>query len=835
MSRPPRPHGADTTTGEQRGDPDTLNYLPSEYQDLFELQRGLAEDELELAPGDEEGDFLSTLMELSSVVGHILGVYQDRYAGEAFLSTATAQSSLVRHARRLAYVPDAGVSATGAVVLTVKDGLEGTVEAGLALASAPRGIVKAQDFETLSDLEVSASINALTPSDALSSVTVGAGSAPTTFAIEGTGHALAALDVVALIAGAQWAALTIQSVLEDDALDRTYVTVFEALGADVVVDADTVIYAAPSLQLRPFGWNADPAAFPPAHLKAGGGSPPTTEHTPGYWYSAFIDTDGTALETVDGSDIYLDQEVKERLEDSFVIRRGGGAGGLPTLSVFQVSQARTASVAFYERTVVTYQTFTVDGAVITVDPAFLDVDTHISGAVTAMQVQDAASVTQTRATQPFPALWLAGFKKRLPLCATTPNTAALVTPLRLDGSFPLLTPGRLLLFGDNAGDKAELIEVVRTESDGAITQVFWQSASDAPETWTLDDVIIYGNVAEISHGRAVHETLGSSDGVTAFQRFDIKQSPLTHLSDSEGAVPVIEVRVGDVAWTRVTDLWDSGPNDRHYRLEIDDTLKATVVFGDGATGAVPAAGTRNVTAIYRVGVGTDGDMGVGRVSRIKKAHPLLKSAYNFTSVTGGAAPATADEIREQATRYIRTFDRAVSVSDYADLALLYPGVARAAAKWDSATGGVALVATTSTGGAPTGDLRGYLDARRDTSIPLKIGTASVQMVSLAVEVVSDAAYLTELVKQAVRDALYGEDEASPGLFTFAARDLGQQAFLSEVYAVIEGVEGVIGAVITLFTFDAGDGAVYDVLQPDLNRWLGMDAHTLDITVEAEEA
>ena len=49
------------------------------------------------------------------------------------------------------------------------------------------------------------------------------------------------------------------------------------------------------------------------------------------------------------------------------------------------------------------------------------------------------------------------------------------------------------------------------------------------------------------------------------------------------------------------------------------------------------------------------------------------------------------------------------------------------------------------------------------------------------------------------------------------------------------MEGVIGAVITLFTFDAGDGAVYDVLQPDLNRWLGMDAHTLDITVEAEEA
>lgn len=834
MSRPPRPHGAVTTTGSQRGDPDTLNYLPSEYQDLLDLQRDLAQTELDLSPGEEEGDFLNTLMELSSVVGHILGVYQDRYAGEAFLSTATAQSSLVRHARRLAYVPDAGVSATGAVVLTVKDDLEGTVEAGLALASAPRGTIKAQDFETLADLEVSASINALTPSDAWSAVTVTGGAAPTTFAIEGTGHGLAALDVVALIAGSQWAALTIQSVEEDEDLDRTNVTVFEALDASVTVNADTVIYAAPSLQLRAFGWNADPAAFPPADLKDGGGSPPATTHTVGHWYSAYIASDGAAIDTVDADDIYLDQEVKERLEDTYVIRRAGGAGGAPELSVFQVTQARTASVAFYERSVVTYQTFVVDGTTLTATPAYLDVDTHISGTVTALQVQDVGGVTQTRTSQPFPTLWLAGFKKRLPLCATTPNTAALTSPLNLEGELPLLSPGRLMLLGDQAGDRAELIEVVRAEVVGTNTQVYWQSASDTPLAWTLDDVIVYGNVAEISHGRTVHETLGSSDGVTAFQRFKLKQSPLTHLSDSEGAAPVVEVRVSDVAWTRVTDLWDSGPNDRHYRLEIDETLDATVVFGDGQTGAVPPAGTRNVSAIYRVGVGTDGDMGVGRVTRIKKAHPLLKSAYNFTSVTGGAAPATADEIREQATRYIRTFDRAVSVSDYADLALLYPGVARAAAKWDAEAGGVSLVAATSTGGAPSGDLRGYLDARRDTSVPLTISTASAKSVTLFVEVTSDAAYLTELVKQAVRDALYGEDEAAPGLFTFAGRDLGQAAFLSEVYALIEGVEGVVSAVITAFSLDPDDGVVYDVLQPDQDQWLSMEPNTLTISVEAEE-
>lgn len=844
MSRPPRPHSASSTTGDQRGDPDALNYLPSEYQDLFDLQRTLAEDELELSPSDEEGDFLSTLMELSAVVGHILAVYQDRYAGEAFLSTASAQSSLVRHARRLAYVPDVGVSATGAVALTVKDGLEGTVAQGLALASAPRGTVKAQDFETLADLEVSADINEILPARATRSVTLSAGA--TSFAVQGTGHGLEALDIVALVAGTLWQAFTIQAVEEDG--DRTIITTYEALSAALTVDNTAaqppVLYARPSLEPRSFGYNADPAAFPPADLKASGSDEPDASTTTvageeGAWYSAFAD--GAAANSL--NDIYLSEEVKERLEQTYLVRQGNDASDL---EVLLVNAARTVNVAFYERKVVEYTAFSVTGTTtttITSAPNFLDVDTHISGTVTAIELVDSADNVPTRAAQPFPARWLGGFELALALCETEENDEVMSSPVELDGEYPLLIPGRLLLFsnlgaveGQDAGEIVQPVEVSRVEydSDTDTSLLYWEATDGETVSWKLNDVVVYGNVAEISHGRTVDETLGSSDGVTAFQRFKLKQSPVTHLSDETGASPVITVRVNDVAWTRVTDFWDSGTTDRHYRLEIDEELVATVVFGDGKNGAVPAAGTKNVVATYRVGVGTDGNMGVGRVTRIKKAHPLLKSAYNFTGISGGAAAASADDIREQATRYIRTFDRAVSVQDYADLALLYPGVARASAEWDAERRGVVLVAATSTGEEPSDELLTYLDLRRDTTVPLRLVKAEAVDIYLTVSVVSDAAYLTELVKQAVRDALYGGYEDAPGLFTFAGRDLGQQAFLSEVYAAIEGVAGVVSASVTLFSF-ADDGLVYDVLQPEVYRWLSLAAEHLNITVTASES
>ncbi len=144
------------------------------------------------------------------------------------------------------------------------------------------------------------------------------------------------------------------------------------------------------------------------------------------------------------------------------------------------------------------------------------------------------------------------------------------------------------------------------------------------------------------------------------------------------------MRVDDILWERVQDFADSGPDDRHYRSVTDEALVTSVVFGDGRNGAVPPSGKKNIAAVYRVGLGRAGDVEPRRLSRLKRAHPLLDRVVNVTPVSGGAEPADAEAIRSQSTRWIRTFDRAVSVSDLADLALTMPGIARAASRWDQA-------------------------------------------------------------------------------------------------------------------------------------------------------
>ena len=108
-------------------------------------------------------------------------------------------------------------------------------------------------------------------------------------------------------------------------------------------------------------------------------------------------------------------------------------------------------------------------------------------------------------------------------------------------------------------------------------------------------VEVFGNLVDATRGESViDEVLGSGNASVAFQRFKLKKSPLTYLSDAtldSGVRPEIEVRVNGVAWTYVETLFGTGPEDEVYTLQQDESAVTSVIFGDGETGARPATGS----------------------------------------------------------------------------------------------------------------------------------------------------------------------------------------------------------------------------------------------------
>lgn len=840
MSRPPRPLFRKSTTGDGSAFAARREFLPVEFNALVELERQLAESEARLGVTQAEGDFAYTLMELSALVAHTLGLYQNLYAREAYLGTAATAKSLVLHARRLAYEPDQGLAASGYAILTVGKGLAGKLPAGFALASSPRGEVKAQTFETLEDLEVDAARNESLPVARMRPAIMIFTGRRSAFRLAGTGLNLAVGEYGILVRDGDntWEPVTIITLTEDPEADQTTVQIdllestsafFNSVLQMAAPDGSPLFrfLAAPKEALERFGRNADPVQFPPAQINAAGdysSDPLTSVADPDYGYSVTLDSGATTVAT---QDIYLNSSVATNLLSALVIARVDNA-----FRARRVSVQGSASVAFRRGKKLTFDAGSIDGngkAVIVSKTQLLE--TAITGTVTYLRLEDANHALVSRSTVALQMPIWGDWQFEAPVLATEPNPALIPAPLEVAANFGDFRPGGIVVFGTLDGAFHQVVEVQSlTITDEGTTLLGWVPLTGEPSGgWVLSNIRVFGNVARITHGEAVEEVLGGSDGVTPFQKFELKKAPVTQVPGANGGEQAIVLRVNGVAWTRVDDFSGSRSTDRHYRLETDENQKVSVIFGNGKKGAIPPSGKKHIHAVYRQGLGAVGNVDTGATSRIKKAHPLINRAFNPTPILGGADPASLKDLQRQATRYIRTFDRAVSIQDHADVALLYPGVARAAAR-PTGAGGIEVVVATADGSPPvTSDVATYLNARRDSTLPMAVVGPDTVDLFLDLTLEHDPSYLRENVKRAVQDALLGDNPDSPGMFAFAARDFGQAAHLSEIYDRVAEVEGVTFVDVTRFRIENMAG-VKDVLRVNARQWLRLPAANLSLSI-----
>lgn len=134
-------------------------------------------------------------------------------------------------------------------------------------------------------------------------------------------------------------------------------------------------------------------------------------------------------------------------------------------------------------------------------------------------------------------------------------------------------------------------------------------------------------------------------------------------------------------WQARQDLLESGPDDRHYVVEIDDDGAAHLRFGDGVLGRQPQAGDF-FRARTRLGNGAVGN--VGRESIVWLA---LKSGdqpdglvpRNPLPASGGTAAETLAEVKLYAPGAFRAHPlRAITADDYAMFAAREPALQGAA-------------------------------------------------------------------------------------------------------------------------------------------------------------
>jgi hypothetical protein len=290
------------------------------------------------------------------------------------------------------------------------------------------------------------------------------------------------------------------------------------------------------------------------------------------------------------------------------------------------------------------------------------------------------------------------------------------------------------------------------------------------------------------------------------------------ITDPRAALPAVTVglRVDDDTespqWTPRRDLLDSGPRDRHFVGEVDDSPvgagRLVLRFGDGRRGAPPPPGA-TLAVRYRVGNGTAGNVGAEAINHLVLCRGAMSDGVtrvrNPLVAVGGTEPESLDEVRQLAPLGLRReLLRAVTAADYAGLAGTVPGVQRAAAelRWTGAVREV-HVAIDPVGQAAASTA--LIDAVAHALAPLRrighevvVGSAVPVPLDIELSLCIAEGYQRAHVLAALKTVLGNGELKGGGLGFFHpdALTFGEPVRASRLVAVAAAVPGVVTARVT---------------------------------------
>jgi predicted phage baseplate assembly protein len=260
---------------------------------------------------------------------------------------------------------------------------------------------------------------------------------------------------------------------------------------------------------------------------------------------------------------------------------------------------------------------------------------------------------------------------------------------------------------------------------------------------------------------------------------------------SKGGKSTLRFRVGGVLWNETDSLYGKKSKDLVYVTRVSDDDELTIRTGDGTTGSRLPSGTENITATYRHGLGKAGNVDAGAIKTLLDRPKGLKSAYNPQPAKGGTDPESMERARVNAPNTVRTFDRAISLRDYEDLARGYNGIAKAKAgmTWENEEEVILLTIAGDDGVTiEEGDnihdyFSDYLDNHRDPNHTVRILPHGETPIYLEAIVQVDPTYRVE-------DVVEAAEKAVMNYFDFDNLQFGEGIHKSDVYAVLQKVEGV---------------------------------------------
>lgn len=327
-------------------------------------------------------------------------------------------------------------------------------------------------------------------------------------------------------------------------------------------------------------------------------------------------------------------------------------------------------------------------------------------------------------------------------------------PVNSDISIPLGT-----LFTDNSGK-----EWLSTKA------VVWKKGS-------------YGVNIPLEQKQAVNNTtIGLIPGDNSYVELNNIESGLYYVEGS------MNLTLSGVTWQLVETFAYSGPNDKHFKVELNENRVPCIIFGDGINGALPNVGSR-IVASYYVTYGINGNIDVNNIttlpSSITKAISDAVCSNPYKS-SGGSNYETYDQMKFRVPLSIKTLGVAITKDDYEALVRTVPGVDKAYVNY--ICGKYLEIYITPDGGGVAS--QALIDKALLKVLSKKVITTSIKIlpvntvdIYLTATVTGRKSYQASDISNQIKKALIDE-------YGYANSEIGKPIRISDLYSLMDNLSMV---------------------------------------------
>lgn len=814
-----------------------IGYRIGRYEDFVEAMLRHIDAALPLQAWThrEADDPAIALLQGAAIVGDILSFYQEHYANEAFLRTATWRDSVAELVRLTGYRLAPGLGGRASFAIELRGTLPVTIRKGFPVKADLQDVPDPAEFQTDAELIAWPQLGRFhLYRQRIPGATIAAGA--TTVELTAVGGASDSLSLAAfeLKPGDKL------MLMPNEAMFSTSGTAYSTQQAAQLVTVTKVTqrlgrvlielesgpaqaWAAPvrafrvGRGFRHFGHNAPPNFVTPLADSTGkitGSHSAATRFERYIYYGDSTFGFGAGYTSLDRTEMPLDVEAPDMAPGRRLIAQGTARfDGQPVAVPFTV----TKTIVGARGRGLSWGNLVGAATVLTLNDQLL-ANGSVLNEIADIRELRFHEVTSPQLTLRPPTGFASGAFANGTNALTFYGTAAEARPLA----------GRRLFLQHDDGRNVELVV---TNAASAFA-----SSSPAPRMWPLSfdrapkpfvkgdfdeetpRITVFGNLADATQGKAEREAvLGNGDATQAFQTFTLPKAPLTYFLAGDATPPQrpeLEVWINGRRWARVDALFGRGPKDEVYIVREDAEGRSHVQFGDGETGARLPTGLKNVVAVFRSGNGARGPVKPGATPSAPERPVGFDKVTLAGIVAGGAEAEDADKAREAAPGKVQSLGRIVSLRDHETETLSIPGVVTASAAWDLHEGVPAVRLSVLLAAGREAEFAAVRQAvahaqrcRGPNRHPVIVQQALLRYVFCDVSYARDPSHPFDAVQAALRAALGLAGDAANarrGLFGLHARKLGAREYASRIEGVLQNVAGVLWCkVMALGRFGGG--------------------------------